>query len=219
MTRIKLCAAILGFSLWLADGQGQTTQDARYMIHAGDQITVSYTYTPEFNETVTVTADGFLPLLVGKEVQVLGKTLEQAKTLIAKSGAADRLHDPVVVLTVSGFEKPYFVVAGEAFAPQRYELREHLTVLQALMLAGGTKITGKDKQIVVLHNVGTPQAEVHVLNFKHIQSASIFKEDMPIHPSDIIFIPRNRITKAQQVMSLITAPSGYANDTVIALRP
>jgi polysaccharide export outer membrane protein len=200
-------------------GQAQTTQDQRYIIHAGDQITVSYTYTPEFNETVTVTADGYVPLLVGKEVQVLGKTIEQAKKLIEESGAADRLHDPVVVLTVSGFEKPYFVVAGEAFAPQRYELREHLTVLQALMLAGGTKITGKDKQIVVLHNVGKPNAEVHVLNFKHIESASIFQHDMPLYPSDIIFIPRSKITKAQQVMALITAPSGYATDTVLGLRP
>jgi len=28
---------------------------------------------------------------------------------------------------------------------------------------------------------------------------------------DIIFIPRNKITKASQVMALITAPTGYAS--------
>jgi polysaccharide export outer membrane protein len=195
----------------------QLQERVRYQLHAGDQINLEYTYTPEFNETVIVPADGVIPLKVGKDVQVLGKTADEAKALVIAS-AGDRLQDPVVVLTITDFQKPYFVVAGEAFAPQKYELRENLTVLQALMLAGGVKLTGKEKEIVLLHGVGTTHPEVHVLDLSHIDKQAIFEHDRALSANDIIFIPRNKITKAAQIMGLITSPASYASTATYALR-
>ncbi len=193
----------------------QLQQRSRYQLHPGDQLTVEYPYTPEYNGPVTVQPDGYISVRIGKDVMVAGKTLEEAKAAI-EQGAAERLQNPVVVLTLTDFLKPYFVVAGEAFAPLKYEMRENMTVLQGLMQSGGIKITGKEKQVVLIHGLGTSSPDVHILDLKHVESKKILEQDMALNSGDIIFIPRNKITKAQQVLTLVGSFGGYANTAVYA---
>lgn len=192
-------------------------QRERYHIHEGDQILVEFTFTPEFNQTVTVQPDGFVTLRVGGDVRVAGRTLDEAKAMF-EANAAVRLKDPVVALTLTDFQHPYFVVAGEAFAPLKYELREHLTVLQGLMLAGGIRQTGKERQVVLIHGLGTADQQISLLDLKHVESSKIFEHDMDLSSGDIIFVPRNKLTRAIQVMQLANSPAGYANTAVYAFR-
>lgn len=195
----------------------QLQQRDRYRIHEGDQILVEFTYTPEFNQTVTVQPDGFVSLRVGGDVRVAGRTIDEVKAMIEKS-ASVRLNDPVVALTLVDFQHPYFVVAGEALTPQKYEMRQHLTVLQGLMLAGGIRQTGKEKQVVLIHGLGTADQHIYLLDLKNVASNKIFEHDMDLSSEDIIYIPRNKLTRAIQVMQLVNAPAGYASTAVYAFR-
>ena len=199
----------LGLSGGAADAQQLQTRE-RYQLHNGDQIAIEYTYTPEFNQTVTVQPDGFVSLKVGQDVRLAGKSLGQAKAAIEQS-AGTRLKDPAVTLTLVDFQKPYFVVAGEAFAPMKYEMRDDLTVLQGLMMAGGIKGTGKEKQVVLIHGVNTPSPEVHVLDLKHVARQTIFEHDMALSSGDIIYVPRNKLTHAINLMQLINSPAAYGS--------
>ena len=209
-------APMLVSSLAIAQ-QPQLQQRDRYRIHEGDQITVEYTYTPEFNQPVTVQPDGFVTLRVGGDVKAAGKTMDELKDAI-QHGAADRLKDPIVVLTLTDFQHPYFVVAGEALTPMKYDLRTHLTVLQGLMLAGGIKATGKEKQVVLIHGLGTSEETLELLDLKGVSSPKIFEHDRDLANGDIIFVPRNKLTRAIQVMQLVNAPAGYANTAAYTLR-
>ena len=195
----------------------QLRQRERYHIHEGDQLLVEFTYTPEFNQTLTVQPDGFITLRVGGSVRIAGRTLDEVKSLVENS-ASVRLNDPVVVLTLVDFQHPYFVVAGEALTPMKYELREHLTVLQGLMLAGGIRPSGKEKQVVLIHGLGTADEQISLLDLKDVTSSKIFEHDMDLSAGDIIFVPRNKLTHAIQVMSLINSPAGYANSAIYAFR-
>lgn len=195
----------------------QLQQRERYRIHEGDQILVEFTYTPEFNQTVTVQPDGFVTLRVGGDLKFAGHTLDEVKAMVEQSASA-RLKDPVVALALTDFQHPYFVVAGEAFAPLKYELRERLTVLQGLMLAGGIRQTGKEKQVVLIHGLGSGDQQVSLLDLKHVESNKIFEHDMDLASGDIIFIPRNKLTRAIQVMQLVNSPAGYANTAAYAFR-
>ena len=195
----------------------QLRQRERYHIHEGDQILVEYTYTPEFNQTVAVQPDGFIALRVGSDVRVAGRTLDEARAMIQTSVSV-RLKDPVVALTLTDFQHPYFVVAGEALAPLKYEMREHLTVLQGLMLAGGIRPTGKEKQVVLIHGLGTADQQISLLDLKSVNSNKIFEHDMDLASGDIIFIPRNKLTRAIQVMQLVNSPAGYANTAAYSFR-
>ena len=195
----------------------QPLQRARYRIHEGDQILVEYTYTPEFNQTVTVQPDGFVTLKVGGDVKAAGKTMDDFKAAIEQSASA-RLKDPIVVLTLTDFQHPYFVVAGEALTPAKYELREQTTALKGVMLAGGIRITGKEKQVVLIHGLGTSDQSVEVLDFKKVQSNTIFEHDRDLTSGDILYIPRNKITKAQQITALLNGPVSYLSAASYILR-
>jgi polysaccharide export outer membrane protein len=194
----------------------QPQSTGRQILRAGNQISIEYTLTPDFNETVTIQPDGYITLKVGDDVQIAGKTIEEAKALIEQSAKA-RLTDPIVVINLIDYQKPYYVVAGEALAPAKYELRENLTVLQAVMIAGGIKQTGKEKQVILIRAIGTDHQAVHLLDLKKVQTSAIFSHDMALNPGDIIFIPRNKITRAQQIMSLVTGPAAYANTAATAV--
>lgn len=211
----KSIGLIVCFAFTAACVAQQLQQRTRYQLHPGDQLTVEYPYTPEYNGPITVQPDGYISVRIGKDVLVAGKTLEEAKLAI-EQGAAERLQNPVVVLTLTDFLKPYFVVAGEAVTPLKYEMRENMTVLQGLMLSGGVKISGKEKQVVLIHGLGTSSPDIHVLDLKDVNSKKILEKDMALSSGDIIYIPRNKITKTQQVFTLLGSLGGYANTAVFA---
>ena len=198
-------------------GTQQPLQRSRYHIHEGDQVLVEYTYTPEFNQTVTVQPDGFVTLKVGNDVKAAGRTLDEFQAAIAESVSV-RLKDPVITVTLTDFQHPYFVVAGEALAPNKYELRENTTVLKGIMLAGGIRITGKEKQVVLIHALGTSDQTLELLDLKKVHSTEIFEHDREIASGDIIFIPRNKITHAQQITSLLNSPVSYLSTAAYIVR-
>src|ERR1043165_4724918 len=114
----------------------------RYVLHSGHVLDIQYRYTPEFNQTVSVQPDGYISLEMGGDLKVAGRNLAQVRDLIL-ARARTRLESPEVVVILKEFQKPYVVVAGEVAQPGKIELRENLTALQAVLLAGGVKETAK----------------------------------------------------------------------------
>ena len=57
------------------------------------------------------------------------------------------------------------VVAGEWRNPAKFEVREQLTALQAVLLAGGFKDSAKSSQILVFRKLNGEMAEVKILEF------------------------------------------------------
>lgn len=217
MTRLQIVFGIVCcFALLQQQSRGQQAAPS-YQLHSGDQLTISYTYTPEFDTTVIIQPDGFVTLKVGKPVELAGKTVEQAKVLLERS-ASERLLHPAVSLNLLDFQRPYFVVAGEVYTPTKFDLRSDLTVIQGLMIAGGVKQTGKSSQVVLIRGFTSANPEVHLIDVKHLDSQKVLAADMPLNSGDVIFVPRNRLTRAIQVFSLITSPAIYANIAAYTLR-
>lgn len=171
--------------------------EERYTLHPGDVLDVQYRYTPEFNQTVTVQPDGYLSLEIGGDIKVSGRTLLQVRSLIIAK-ARERLESPEVNLVLKEFQKPYVVVAGEVNQPGKIELRETLTAIQAVLLAGGLKETAKSSQILVFRKLNAETAEVKVLSFKSLKRTSDLENDLTLQAGDMIMVPRNRITKIER---------------------
>ena len=110
--------------------------EERYVLHPGDVLDIQYRYTPEFNQTVTVQPDGFISLEIGGDLKVAGRNLEQVRNGILTK-ARTRLASPELIVVLKEFQKPYVVVAGEVAQPGKFEMREKLTAIQAVLLAGG----------------------------------------------------------------------------------
>jgi polysaccharide export outer membrane protein len=180
-----------------------TVTEERYRLQPGDVFEVQFRYSPEFNQTVTVQPDGYVSLEVGGDLKVAGLTIEQARAAILKK-AATRLQDPVATIVLKEFQKPYFVIAGEVNLPGRIEMRERVTALQAIMLAGGMKEGARSSQVVVFRRINTDTAEVKLLNFKDIRRTSDLENDLTLQPGDMVLVPRDKISKIERFMKLVS---------------
>jgi len=178
-----------------------TFTNPRYLLNPGDVVEVQYRYTPEFNQTVTIQPDGFVTLEIVGEIKISELTLEQVRTII-RGKASSRLKDPEVMLVLKEFQKPYFVVAGEVAQPGKIEMREKMTALQAIMLAGGFKDTAKSSQILLFRKVNSDVAEVKVVDLKKIKRTTDLERDLTLQPGDMLFVPENTITKISRYMKL-----------------
>ena len=177
--------------------QLKTATEKRYRLNPGDVLDVIYRYTPEFNQTVTIQPDGYVILEIVGEVQLSGLTVEQARQKILTTASA-RLKDPEVTLLLKQFQKPYFVVAGEVSQPGKFEMNENITALQAVMLAGGVKDSGRSSQVLVYRKINDQTAEVKLINLKNIKKTSDLENDLMLESGDMIFVPRNKISKVER---------------------
>jgi polysaccharide export outer membrane protein len=180
-----------------------TVTEDRYRLQPGDVLEVQFRYTPEFNQTVTVQPDGYISLEIGGDLKVAGFTIEETKQAILRQ-ANKRLQDPVATIILKEFQKPYFVVSGEVAQPGKIEMRERVTALQAIMLAGGMRESAKSSQVVVFRTINTDMAEVKVLNLKDIRRTSDLENDLTLKAGDIVFVPRDKLSKVERFMRLVS---------------
>lgn len=180
--------------------------EQRYLVHSGDVLEVQYRYTPEFNQTVTVQPDGFVSLEIGGDLKAAGRTLAQLRTVILAK-ARERLESPEITVVLKEFQKPYVVVAGEVALPGKIELRDDLTALQAVLLAGGLKESAKSSQILVFRKLNAETAEVRSLNFKSLKRTSDLENDLMLQAGDMLLVPRNRISKFERFIRIASIGS------------
>jgi polysaccharide biosynthesis/export protein len=178
-----------------------TVTEDRYRLQPGDVLEVQYRYSPEFNQTVTVQPDGYVSMEIGGDLKIAGLTIEQARQAILRE-AGKRLQDPVATIVLKEFQRPYFVVAGEVATPGRIEMRERVTAIQAIMLAGGMKESAKSSQVVVFRKINSDTAEVKLLNLKSIRRTSDLENDLTLQPGDMVYVPRDKISKVERFMKL-----------------
>jgi len=186
-----------------------TVTEERYRLQPGDVLEVQFRYSPEFNQTVTVQPDGYVSLEIGGDIKVAGMTVEQTRLAILRKASA-RLQDPVATVILKEFQKPYFVVAGEVTAPGKIEMRERVTAIQAIMLAGGLKESARASQVVVFRKLNSDLAEVKLLNLKSVRRTSDLENDLTLQPGDMVFVPRDKITKIERFMRLASVAAFIA---------
>ena len=180
-----------------------TVTEDRYRLQPGDVLEVQFRYTPEFNQTVTVQPDGYISLEIGGDLKVAGFTIEETRQAILRQ-ANKRLQDPVATIVLKEFQKPYFVVSGEVAQPGKIEMREKVTALQAIMLAGGMKESAKSSQVVVFRKINSDMAEVKVLNLKEIRRTSDLENDLTLQAGDMVYVPRDKLSKIERFMRLVS---------------
>src|SRR5229473_2882660 len=186
-----------------------TVTEERYRLQPGDVFEVQFRYSPEFNQTVTVQPDGYISLEMGGDLKVAGLTIEQARAAILKRASA-RLQDPIATIVLKEFQKPYFVISGEVNLPGKIEMRERVTALQAIMLAGGMKEAARSSQVVVFRRINSDTAEVKLLNLKNIHRTADLENDLTLQPGDMVYVPRDKISRIERFMRLASVAAFIA---------
>lgn len=175
----------------------------RYHLHTGDTLLLEYRLSPELNQTVTIGPDGYVDLNVAGSAKLEGLTLAQAHDLIVKLASA-RLNNPELNIELKDFQRPYVVVAGQVINPTRIEMREDMTAIQAIMLAGGFRDSAKETKVVLFRrlNSKSDMAQVFVLNLHRLHKTSQLEHDMALLPGDVLYVPENAATQFGKIMRI-----------------
>jgi polysaccharide export outer membrane protein len=169
------------------------TRNPRYQVRSGDVLDLVFSFTPEFNQTVSIQPDGYITLKELGDILVEGKTVPEITELL-KAAYAKFLQQPVIAVVLKDFEKPHFIVAGQVERPGKYELRADTTTMEAVAIAGGFNGKAKHSQVLLFRRVSDEWVEVRKLDLKRMHKRD-FREDVHLRPGDMIFVPQNAISK------------------------
>jgi polysaccharide export outer membrane protein len=168
-----------------------------YRLSKSDTMDVNFTFSPDFNQTLTVQPDGFVALKGAGTLLAEGLTVLQMQQAVANAYRRF-LHEPEVTVTLKDFDKPFFLASGEVARPGKYELRGDLTVNEAVAIAGGFTQQARHSQVVLFRRISANVAESHVIDLKKMLGSRDLREDLHLQPGDFIFVPQNRVSKIRK---------------------
>lgn len=196
-----------------ADGKGDPALGGErhplYRLTKSDVVEINFTFSPEFNQSLTIQPDGFVALRGVGLVFAEGLTIAELRQAISKAYAGF-LHNPEVDVSLKDFERPYFLASGEVSRPGKYELRGDLTVNEALAIAGGFTQQARHSQVVLFRRVSLDVAEAHLIDAKKMLDSRNLREDWHLQPGDFIYVPQSRISKIRKFVPA-SAMNWYLN--------
>jgi protein involved in polysaccharide export with SLBB domain len=174
-------------------------RNSRYRIHPGDVLDIVFPLASDFNQTIAVQPDGYLGLRGAGEIKISDMTLPEVSTAV-RAAYSQVMLNPTFTLTLKDFAKPLYTVAGEVKNPGGRELRGEVTVMQAVMGAGGFTVDAKNSQVLLFRHLPDNWYEVKQMNVKHMLKSKNLSEDVFVQAGDIIFVPKSFIGKISRFM-------------------
>jgi polysaccharide export outer membrane protein len=170
------------------------TRDPRYKLVAGDAFDLTFQFTPDFNQTVTVQPDGFITLKEIGDVHVEGKTVPELRRDL-QAAYTSILANPAIAINLKDFQKPYFLALGQVDHPGKYDLRGDTTVAEAVAVAGGFGDSAKHSQVLLFRRMNGNWASVRKVDLKGMLDRGNLSEDLYLRSGDLVYIPKNAISK------------------------
>ncbi len=137
-------------------GQPVISAGGDYVLAASDTIEMSIFQEPGLTTQVRIASDGSAQFPFIGEVKVAGMAMRDARELIRKRYNADYLVEPQVYLRVLGYATRKFTVLGQVARPGTFEFPpgEHLTLLEAVGMAGGFTRLAKQDSVKIRRETG-----------------------------------------------------------------
>jgi protein involved in polysaccharide export with SLBB domain len=169
---------------------------SRLALAPGDVLEVKFFYTPELNELQTVRPDGKIALQLIGEVEVEGKSPTELRSELTELYSR-HLKTPEIAVMVRSFYTRRVYVGGQVMAPGIVEMPGTMTLLEAIMQAGGFNVREAEvRNVVVIRHING-QRYGQSINLKPALSG----DEVPpfyLAPKDIVYVPRTAIAKVDQ---------------------
>jgi protein involved in polysaccharide export with SLBB domain len=171
-----------------------------YLIQDGDDLDVRFPFQPDMNESTPVRPDGRISLAAVGEIDAVGKTAsELEQEIIARASAHFR--NPQVTVVVSRIGKHYVYVGGEVARPGAVPLVPDMTLLEAVVSAGGFLSTARrDSVLMIIPAPGGTFSTARV-NLESVVTGSA-SDRVRVRANDVVFVPKTWIAGMDDVVRL-----------------
>lgn len=169
--RITLLAIVTSLGLIAqADDKPKVTAPGaltgEYQIGPDDVIEVFVWKEPDLSTTVTVRPDGKISLPLANEIDATGKTAIELQDEIS-ARLTRYVLKPVVNVMVKQVNSMKISVLGEVRKPDIYKIKNRITVLDAVAMAGGFTDLAKPNRVIVLRHNDAGQQRI-VVNINQV---------------------------------------------------
>lgn len=174
--------------------------DETYHLQPGDSIAVRFINTPEMNITSMVMPEGTVSLLQAPDVKVGGKTVEEARGVIA-AAYAGLLNPAELAVSLVGVGAKGIAVGGDVRNTGLLRTAGGMTLSQVIIAVGGLNNTADSRHVMVLHYRDNAPVMSRVDYHKVIIGQGV-DADFRLLPGDVVFVPRSRIGTVDAQMAL-----------------
>ena len=159
--------------------------ESEYRLGPEDVIEVFVWKQPELSTTVVIRPDGKISLPLLGDLEATGKTAVQLQEEVTKR-LLQYVADPMVNVIVKEVNSPKISVLGQVNKPDRYHIKQRLTVLDAIALAGGFTDFAKRDKVTIIRNSGPDKLRIQVNLKKVVQDGR--GEVYYVEPLDTIYV-------------------------------
>ncbi len=199
-----------------------------YRIGAGDVIMMEVVGLAEMDHRATVDNRGYIRVPSLGDIEVEGRTAEDLEGTLGTMFVEKKLiREPeILVHILEYFAKPYYVV-GEIDRPGEYTMTQAVTLMDALLIAGGFDSTaattgylhrriepGSPPEAVdetaLLRHPQLPLQGTKVIPFdlNELKVGGVLENNPVLQRNDVVVIPRSR-TNVFYVVGDVTTPGAY----------
>jgi polysaccharide export outer membrane protein len=172
--------------VWLPEAQP-------YRMTVGDALTIKFFYYPLYDFSTLVRPDGMVSIPLMGEVKAAGTRPSDLESMI-RERYTEIVAEPEVSVLVTEFGNQRVFVFGEVRVPGPYPLIGEMTVIDAVIAAGGVQAAGRSNGVVLMRK--TPGGR-YVARQVDIAAKIQGRDDEIVYlaPSDIVYVPMSAIGK------------------------
>ena len=158
-----------------------------YIIGPGDTLHITVWQNPDLSTTVQVRPDGRISAPLVSGMQAAGLTADQLAAEIKKD-VSKYVRDPVVTVVVSDFHgalSQQVSIVGAAAKPQSIPYRDKMTLLDAMIAAGGLSPYANGNSAVLIRG-----GKSYSVRLDGLLRRGNMADNVPLMPGDTIVIPQ-----------------------------
>lgn len=167
------------------------TSDVLYRVGPLDTLNIVVWRNVDLSGPVSVRPDGRISSPLVEDLVVAGKTpAEIAREM--ESTLAKYVRDPVVTVLVTTFQGGFadqIRIVGEATKPQAIPFRQHMTLLDVMIVAGGLTDFADGNSAVLIR--GSEGGKEYGLRLKDLLKRGNIGANVDVKPGDIIIVPQS----------------------------
>jgi polysaccharide biosynthesis/export protein len=158
-----------------------------YHLQPGDMLTISVWKETDLQTDVLVRPDGAFSFALAGEVEAVGKTVDEVRTVLVER-LKRYIPNPVVTVTVKLIGGNRIYVVGKVAHAGDFPLVGPLDVMQAIALAGGTTPFAAINDIVILRRQNAEQQALH-FHYSDVARGRELSQNVLLQSGDTVVVP------------------------------
>jgi polysaccharide export outer membrane protein len=176
-----------GYSeMWLPESEP-------YRLTVGDALTIKFFYYPLYDFTALVRPDGMVTVPLMGDVKAAGLKPSELEQVI-RAHYTEVVAEPEVAVMVTNFGNQRVFVFGEVADPGAYPLAGRMSVIDAVVVAGGIRPEADGNGVVLMRRSAEGSYVARLVDL----DAKISGRDTEVvylAPADIVYVPLSAIGK------------------------